>query len=109
MMAHARHDILAGADADCGGGPGYLSDIGPSFSVPAVGAVTCVYRGAPLSARLADRLGAMFINEGFLPSVRIALLVEPLRYCFGATMAVRRGGLDAIGGVGRLVSYLAYD
>ncbi len=109
MMAHARHDIFVVADADCRVGPGYLSDIAASFSVPAVGAVTCVYRGAPLSARLADRLGAMFINEGFLPSVRIALLVEPLRYCFGATMAVRRGVLDAIGGVGRLGSYLADD
>ncbi len=51
----------------------------------------------------------MFINESFLPSVLVALLGERLRYCFGATMAVRRSVLESIGGFAALASYLADD
>jgi ceramide glucosyltransferase len=109
LMGLVRHDLLVVADADCRVGPTYLADIAAAFADPAVGAVTCVYKGTPLRPRLADRLGAMFINEWFLPSVLVALLTEPLRYCFGATMAVRRDVLQSIGGFRALASYLADD
>lgn len=109
LMPQARHDLLVVADADCRVGPTYLAEIATAFADPTVGAVTCVYKGTPVRPRLADRLGAMFINEWFLPSVLVALLQEPLRYCFGATMAVRRDVLQAIGGFRALVSYLADD
>jgi len=109
MMSRARYDILVIADADCVVGPTYLRDIASVFADPGVGAVTCLYKGTPLTSRLPDRLGAMFINEIFLPSVRVALLTEPLRYCFGATMAVRRNVLESIGGMKRLASFLADD
>jgi ceramide glucosyltransferase len=109
MMPQARHDLLVVADADCRVGPTYLAEIAASFADPAVGAVTCVYKGTPFRSCLADRLGALFINEWFLPSVLVAMLTEPLRYCFGATMAVRRDVLHAIGGFQALASYLADD
>jgi ceramide glucosyltransferase len=41
--------------------------------------------------------------------VLVALRTAPLRYCFGATMAVRRNALTAIGGIEALASYLADD
>lgn len=109
LMGLVRHDLLVVADADCRVGPTYLADLAAAFADPRVGAVTCVYKGTPLRPRLADRLGAMFINEWFLPSVLVALLTEPLRYCFGATMAVRRDVLQSIGGFRALASYLADD
>jgi len=109
LVGRARHDILVVADADCLVGRTYLRDIAAAFADPGVGAVTCLYKGKALTSRIADRLGAMFINEVFLPSVRVALLTEPLRYCFGATMAVRRGVLESIGGMKRLASFLADD
>jgi ceramide glucosyltransferase len=109
MMREARHDILVIADADTRVGPRYLAELAAAFADPRVGAVTCLYRGTPTGNRLPDRLGAMFINEWFLPSVLVALLSEPLEYCFGATMAVRREALQAIGGVEALASYLADD
>jgi ceramide glucosyltransferase len=109
MMPHARHDLLVVADADCRVGPTYLAEVAAAFADPAVGAATCLYKGTPLRPRLADRLGAMFINEWFLPSVLVALLTEPLRYCFGATMAVRRDVLQKVGGFEALASYLADD
>lgn len=109
MLPRAKHDLFVIADADCRVGRDYLAAVAACFRDPAVGAVTCVYKGAPLTASVADRLGTMFINEGFLPSVRVALLIEPLRYCFGATMAVRRAVLDQVGGMARLAAYLADD
>lgn len=109
LMRLVRHDLLVVADADCRIGPTYLADIAAAFADPRVGAATCIYKGTPLRPRLADRLGAMFINEWFLPSVLVALLHEPLRYCFGATMAVRRDVLQSIGGFRALASYLADD
>ncbi|MFI4988268.1 MAG: bacteriohopanetetrol glucosamine biosynthesis glycosyltransferase HpnI [Alphaproteobacteria bacterium] len=109
MIGRARHDFLVISDADCKVGPRYLSEVAAAFADPRVGAVTCLYRGTPLGTRLANRLGAMFINEWFVPSVLVALLSEPLEYCFGATMAVRRRALEAIGGFEALASYLADD
>lgn len=109
MMREAGHDILVIADADTRVGPRYLAEVAAAFADPRVGAVTCLYRGTPAGNRLPDRLGAMFINEWFLPSVLVALLSEPLEYCFGATMAVRRQVLQAIGGIEALASYLADD
>ena len=109
MLDKARHDILVIADADCRVAPNYLADLAACFADPEVGAATCLYRGVPAEHRLADRLGAMFINEWFVPSVLVALRTQPLRYCFGATMAVRRRALAAIGGIEALASYLADD
>ena len=109
MIGRARHDYLAISDADCKVGRSYLAEVAAVFADPKVGATTCLYRATPSGNRLADRLGAMFINEWFLPSVLVALMSEPLEYCFGATMAVRRTALEAIGGIEALACYLADD
>jgi ceramide glucosyltransferase len=70
--------------------------------------VTALYAGVP-DEGLASALGAMFITEQFAPSVLVALALEPLRYCFGATMALRRSVLQAIGGLEALGPHLADD
>ncbi|HET9097699.1 MAG TPA: glycosyltransferase, partial [Candidatus Baltobacteraceae bacterium] len=57
----------------------------------------------------ASRLGAMHINDQFAPSVMVAGALEPLTYCFGATMAVRRDVLERIGGLQTLAGHLADD
>ena len=109
MLPRARYDILAISDADCRVGRDYLRGLAAAFADPGVGAATCLYGAKPARPGLASRLGAMFVNEWFLPSVLVALLTEPLEYCFGATMAVRRAALEAIGGIEALASYLADD
>ena len=108
MMRAVKHDLLIVSDSDMRVGRDYLAGIVAPFRDPDVGAVTCLYRGTPAGG-LASTLGAMFINEWFLPSVLVALTFEQLRYCFGATMAVRRRLLDEIGGFGALAAYLADD
>ena len=108
MSGACRHDILVVADSDGRVEPTYLRSVIAPFEDRRVGAVTCLYKGRPLDG-LASALGASFMNDWFLPSVLIALALDKLRFCFGATMAVRRDALEAIGGFAGLAPYLADD
>ena len=108
MRPHARHGIWLIADSDMRVGHDYLSSIAASFADARTGAVTCVYGGTPLRG-LAPALGAMYVNDQFAPSVLVATALEPLTYCFGATMAVRREVLEAAGGLERLGAALGDD
>jgi ceramide glucosyltransferase len=86
----------------------YLSSVMSAFSDSEVGAVTCLYSGSA-RGKIASSLNAMFINEWFLPSVLISKILQPIKYCLGATMIVRRNLLDEIGGFKALSNYLADD
>lgn len=105
---NARYDYLLIADSDMRVGPDYLTTAMAAFADPRVGAVTCLYTGVSSGGAASD-LGALFINEWFLPSALVANALRPIRYCFGATMGVRRDLLERIGGLGRLSSTLADD
>ena len=108
MLRIAKYDILVIADSDMRVQPDYLGSIVEAFEDPDVGVVTCLYKGSPVGG-LASLIAAMFINEWFLPSVLVALTFEKLRFCFGASMAVRREALEAIGGFEVLADDLADD
>jgi ceramide glucosyltransferase len=54
-------------------------------------------------------LGALQIDDGFIPSVLVALMLGKLRFCLGATMAVRRRVLAEIGGLEALGAGIADD
>jgi ceramide glucosyltransferase len=108
MMHKARHAILVVADADMRVDEAYLKAVASGFDGPDVGLVTCPYRGAyPEDTGAA--LEALTIDADFLPSVAVAEKLEGLSFALGATMAVRREALDAIGGFGALADYLADD
>jgi len=109
MLGAARGELLLIADSDMRVTPSYLRTVVAAFYDERVGAATCVYRGEPAAPGLASALGAMWISEQFAPSALVATALEPLTYCFGATMAVRRDVLDAIGGLGALGDHLADD
>ena len=108
MYRVVEHDLLVIADSDMRVGRDYLRAVAAPFADPQVGAATCLYMGVPIDG-LASRLGAMFINDCFAPSVLVALALEELRYCFGATMAVRRTALEKMGGFAVLADQLADD
>ncbi|PYM08826.1 MAG: hypothetical protein DMD82_01510 [Candidatus Rokuibacteriota bacterium] len=108
MYESAKHDLLVVADSDMRVDPNYLGTVVGPLADPRVGVVTCLYRGRS-ERGVWSALGAMFINEWFLPSVLVARTFQPDRFCFGATMAVRREALEAIGGFTRLAAYLADD
>lgn len=67
----ARHDCLVIADSDVRVGPDYLQRVIAPLLDEGVGIVTCLYHGSPRPG-LWSLLGAMFINEWLMASVRIA-------------------------------------
>ncbi|HEX5275928.1 MAG TPA: bacteriohopanetetrol glucosamine biosynthesis glycosyltransferase HpnI [Candidatus Rubrimentiphilum sp.] len=108
MIGQAKHGILVVADSDIRVGADYLSAVAGAFADPDVGAATCLYAGVPSEGYIPE-LGAAILNERFMPSVLVALMIEPLEYCFGATMAVRRDVLDTVGGFAALGAHIADD
>jgi len=106
--AEPRGEVVIIADSDIRVGREYLRSLAASFASESVGATTCLYSGLTNSS-LVSRLGAMQIEDGFIPSVLVALALGPLRFCLGATMAVRRSLLGEIGGVAALGSTIADD
>ncbi len=108
MMPFARHDHLVIADSDIRVGSGYLHAVVAPLADPAVGIVTCAYRGCPQSG-VWSLLGSWFINDWFMPSVRVAALLGSRAFAFGATIAIRRDVLAKIGGFPAIANHLADD
>jgi ceramide glucosyltransferase len=108
MYEAAKYDRLVIADSDMRVGPTYLATVLGPLQDPSVGVVTCLYSGRSLHG-IWSALGAMFVQEWFLPSVLVGRVLRPDRFCFGATMAVRRQSLEAVGGFPALAPYLADD
>jgi ceramide glucosyltransferase len=108
MVGAARHDILVISDSDVRVARDYLRTVVAPFEDRKVGAVTCLYTGTPAGG-LPSVLGAMFINDWFLPAVLVSVALSKLNFCFGQTMAIRRDVLDALGGFRGLAPYLADD
>ena len=108
MLPYARHDILAMADSDAFVGTDYLAAVTAPLLDPDVGLVTCIYRGTP-TGEIWSRLGAMYINEWYVPSVLLAWLFGYQGYVSGQTVCLRRDTLDALGGLRVLANHLADD
>lgn len=108
MMPVACHELLVIADSDIRVGPDYLRRVLAPLLDPGVGLVTCLYR-ARADRSLWSRIGAMAINEGFLPSVLVARALGSNAFGFGSTLAVRREHLAQIGGFDSLAEHLADD
>jgi ceramide glucosyltransferase len=108
MAARARHHVLAMADSDVRVGPDYLSTVTAPLLDHAVGLVTCLYRGVP-TRQFCSRLGAMYINEWYMPSVRVAWLFGYQGYASGQSLCLRRDTLQAIGGLQAMANHLAED
>jgi ceramide glucosyltransferase len=108
MMPLARYDYLVIADSDVRVTRGYLAKVVAPLLDPGVGIVTCPYRGTPRPG-LWSLLGSLFINDWFMPSVRVAALSGSRAFAFGATIAMRRNVLADIGGFASIADQLADD
>jgi len=108
MLPHARYDHLVIADSDVRVPRDHLAAVTAPLLDPDVGIVTCPYRGQPRSG-LWSLLGSLFINDWFIPSVRVAALAGSRSFAFGVTIAMRREVLQAIGGFDSIADQLADD
>ena len=108
MAPQARHPWLVLADSDIAVEPDYLERVTAPLADPQVGIVTCLYRGRAAGG-FWSRLGALFIDTWFAPSVAVASRGGSSDFGFGATIALRMEVLRAIGGFDALKDRLADD
>jgi len=108
LLPLARHGIFVLSDADMRVTPDYLARVVAPLQEPAVGVVTALYsvREAPT---LPGAVEALMINVDFAPSVLVARRLFGMAFAFGASIALRREVLEAIGGFAALADYLADD
>src|ERR1700736_3454877 len=108
MMPLARHELLVLSDSDVRVQRDYLAKVAAPLHDGGVGVVTCAYRGRPRRG-LWSLLGSLFVNEWFMPSVRVAAMAGSRSFAFGATIAIRREVLASIGGFAAIANQLADD
>jgi ceramide glucosyltransferase len=104
----AKHDLIIICDSDIRVGPEYLRRVCAPFTDLSVGLVTSLYLSSRVRGK-ATALEAIGFTVEMAPNVLVARALEGLTFALGASMAVRRVALDAIGGFAALVNYLADD
>ncbi|HEV2274685.1 MAG TPA: bacteriohopanetetrol glucosamine biosynthesis glycosyltransferase HpnI [Acidobacteriaceae bacterium] len=114
MLEHAAYDYVLINDSDITVSPYYLRRIMSWFQAPRkkggrVGMVTSPYRGRA-HGTIGSRMEALGISTDFIAGVLTARQIEGgIHFGLGATLAVSREALEAIGGLAPLVDYLADD
>ena len=108
LAAVASYDLFVISDSDVRVEPGHLRAIIPPLTDVQIGIVTCLYRGGAATS-LPTLFESLIINTSFSPLVIVASQVEKTTYAFGATMAVKRHCVEAIGGFPAIADYLADD
>jgi len=107
LAGEASYDLLVASDSDIRVDADYLRCVVRPFHDPAMGAVTCLYRGvAALS--IWSELEDVALTSDFLPGVLVARRLG-VKFLLGATMAVRRQALSQIGGYEALSDAAADD
>ena len=109
MMPLASHDYWCMSDSDVRVGRDYLSRRRGPAARSRRGD-----RDLPLPRRIRARAcgrfsDRLFINDWFIPSVRVAAMSGSRAFAFGVTIAVRRQVLARIGGFASIANQLADD
>jgi ceramide glucosyltransferase len=108
MAARAKHDVFVIADSDIAVESDYLMRVTAPLADEQVGIVTCLYRARRVGGFWA-RIGALFIDKWFAPSVYVAHWLGFDRFGFGSTLALKRDTLIKSGGLDALRDCLADD
>ena len=102
-------DLFVMSDADIAVDSDHLRRLVGEFAAnDKLGVVSCLYRARP-GGPLASRLEALAVNTDFTPMVMLSAAIEPVRFALGATVAIKRPALDAIGGFRAIKDMLADD
>jgi ceramide glucosyltransferase len=108
MVAEAEHDLLIISDSDVHVTDAYIEQVSYPLRDPAVGAVTCLYRGVPTGA-FWSRLEALGMSVEMTSGVLVANMLEGMKFALGPTMATRKDVLAKIGGLEPLADYCSDD
>jgi ceramide glucosyltransferase len=108
MIAAAEHDYIVMGDSDVRVQRDYLRNVVAPLRDPAVGLVTCIYRGKP-SGGAWSRLEAAGFSVEFTSGVLVADLLQGMKFALGPTTATRKDVLARIGGVAVLADHHSED
>jgi ceramide glucosyltransferase len=107
-LAVARHDVLVISDSDVRLRPDYLRSIIAPLADPDVGYVCTLYRAVAAESWY-ERLELLTLNVDFTANLIFANVTGASGFCLGASTALHRRTLAAIGGLAPLAEYLAED
>jgi ceramide glucosyltransferase len=108
LTKEARHEYLVQSDGDVRGGPNYLKNVIASFADPAVGLVSCFYRGIAQPGLPAE-LEAIGAASDFFAGALVADWLEGVTFALGASVATTKSWLRKIGGYEAFANFLADD
>ncbi len=108
LLPEARHDVLVMSDGDIRVKPDYLRQVVAPFRDPAVGAVTCLYRGMT-DSNLWSELEDLSLTTDWLASTLVARKYEGVAFALGATIAVTQARVADMGGFEALADCAADD
>jgi len=109
LLRRAKYQQVLVNDGDIKVSPTYLQSAISGFQDPAIGMVTCLYKGSPFET-LGSKLEAFGIATDFAPGVLTARFLDNgLTFGLGSTLAMSRTALKEIGGFEAVVDFLADD
>jgi len=109
MVPEAKYEHVLINDSDIVAPPDYLHRVMRWFSEERAGMVTSLYRGLA-GKTIPSRMEASGINTDFMGGVLVAREMEGgVKFALGATMAISKSVLRAIGGLEALADYLGDD
>jgi ceramide glucosyltransferase len=108
LAKEARHELLVQSDGDVRVGPEYLREVVAPFANPAVGVVSCFYRGVAERNFWAE-MEAVGAASDFFAGALVANLPGSVTFALGASVATTKTWLAKIGGYEALADLLADD
>lgn len=108
MIAASASDYFIFSDSDVHVDQNYIYEVVRPLLDPAVGAVTCLYRGVPTGS-IWSRLEALGMSVEMTSGVMAAELLEGMKFTLGPTMAMRREVIEQTGGIGALAEFCSDD
>jgi ceramide glucosyltransferase len=108
MSEVASYDILVTSDSDVEVAPHYLREVVAPMLDPAVGMVTCVYRGKN-SGGFWSGMDAIGMSVEMTAGVLTANLLEGMKFGLGPTIVTRKDSIAKIGGYWATGDYFSND
>jgi ceramide glucosyltransferase len=107
-LSAARHDVLVISDSDVFTPADYLTHIAAPLCDDRIGYVCTLYKGVDARSWY-EQLELLTYNAEFIPSTVFAYMTGASGLCLGASVALRRTTLEAVGGLASLADYLVED
>ena len=108
LAKEAKHEIIVQSDGDVRVAPNYLRNVVAEFADPALGVVSCFYRGVAEKNFWAE-VEAVGAASEFFAGALVANLPGGVTFALGASVATTKTWLGKIGGYEALADLLADD